>query len=145
MATSFFGGSFFSGEFFNTPATPTTETVVGGGIPSKNSKRKRKILIGERLYEVENLRDVEFLLKRAVRTEAEPVTRAATRRLRVVDRVTAKLDAEAPVAFPIPSVEVDWSSLWAQLAVQDRAYADILMQVLARQDEEDIEAILLLH
>lgn len=144
MATSFFGGAFFNGEFFNTPVTTDT-AIVGGGVPSKHSKRKRKVLIGERLYEVENLRDVEFLLKRAVRTEAEPVMRAAQRRVRVVDRVTARLEAEAPVALPMQSVEADWSGLWAQLAVQDRAYADLLMQVLARQDEEDIEALLLLH
>lgn len=142
-ATSFFGGEFFGGEFFNTPVTPPESGLSPAGRAS--GSRKRKVLIGERLYEVDSLRDVEFLLKRVVREDPEPVTRAAVRRTRVVDRATAKLDETPPVALPIASVDVDWSGLWAQLAVQDRAYADLLMRVLAKQEEDDIEAILLLH
>lgn len=147
MANSFFNGAFFGGEFFNTPVTPPSSgTVLGGaGHASRSQKKRRKIIVGERLYEVDSLRDVELLLKRVVRTEAEPVTRAAVRRTRVVDRATARLDKEPAVALPVASVEVDWSGLWAQLAVQDRAYADLLMRVLDRIEEDELEMLLLLH
>jgi hypothetical protein len=142
MATSFFGGAFFGGEFFNTPVTPTTTAQTPAG---RSSKGKRKVIVGERLYEVDSLKDVEFLLKRVIREEPEVVTKAAKARTRVVDRLGAKVEAQAPVELPMASVDVDWSSLWAQLAVQDRTYADALLRVLARQEEDDIEAILLLH
>lgn len=114
-----------------------------GGV-SKGGKRKRKVVIGDRVYEVDSLRDVEFLLKRVVREEAEPVTKAAKARIKVVDRVTAKAEPEAFVALPVASVEVDWSALWRQLAAQDTAYADALARVLAKQEEDDIETILLM-
>src|SRR5574343_810346 len=144
MTTSFFNGAFFGGEFFNTPA------VVIGGTPvtdagGRSAKRKRKVIIGDRLYEVDSLRDVELILKRTVRDEAEPATRAANARVRVVDRVSAKLDKEEAVRVPVDSAEVDWSALWNQLAMQDMAYALELERVLRNQEEDDIEAILLLH
>lgn len=145
MATSFFGGAFFNGEFFNTPVTSSATGPGPAGKSSGSEKRKRKVLIGDRMYEVESLRDVEFLLKRVVRQEAEPVTKAAVRRVRVVDRATAKIGESHPVALPIASVDVDWSGLWAQLAVQDRAYADLLMRVLDRIEEDELEMLLLLH
>lgn len=146
MATSFFGGEHFGGEFFNTGSTPPVvaagPTPAGGG----TAKRKRKVIIGEKVYEVESLRDVEFLLKRVVRDEVEPVesiAKSAKARIRVVDRMAAKLDKVEPVALPM--AEVDWSSLWVQLAMQERAYAEILERVIARQEEDDIETLLLLH
>jgi hypothetical protein len=143
-ATAFFGGQFFGGEFFSSSssAAPEVSTLSPAG-RSTGGKGKRKVIIGERLYEVESLRDVEFILKRVVREESEPVTKAAIKRIRVVDRVAARIDESPAVALPIPSVEVDWSGLWAQLAAQDRTYADILMRVLAKMDEDDIEAVLL--
>ena len=140
--TSFFGGDFFSGEFFNTPATPGE--VAGLAPAGRSSKSRRKVLIGDRLYEVESLRDVELLLKRMVRQDAEPVTKAAKARVRVVDRVDAKLTPEAKIAVPMASVEVDWSALWNQLAMQDMEYALALQRVLMRQEEDDIEAVLLM-
>lgn len=144
MATSFFGGSFFGGEFFNTPGpTPEPETSVtpAGGVVKR---RKRKVIVGDRAYEVDSLRDVEFLLKRVVREEVETVTKAAKARVRIVDRVSAKLDKEEPVALPVASAEVDWSALWAQLAIQGREYAVALEKAIQRQEEDDLEAILLL-
>lgn len=147
MATSFFGGAFFSGEFFNTPVTPasTGPGPAGRSSGSSREKRRRKIIIGDRLYEVDSLSDVEFLLKRVVREETGPITRAATARVRVVDRVTTKLGEAPAIAVPVPSATVDWSGLWAQLAVQNRDYADALLRVLERQEEDDIETLLLLH
>jgi hypothetical protein len=143
MATSFFGGSFFSGEFFNTPVTPASTGLADAGRASK--ARRRRVIIGDRLYEVDSLKDVDLLMKRVVRAEVAPVTKAAKARIRVVDRVTAKLDAEPAVALPMASVEVDWTALYEQLAVQDRAYADALIRAIARQEEDDLETILLLH
>ena len=145
MATSFFNGAFFNGEFFNTGSTPAVvaATITPAG-KSSGKRSKRKVLVGSRLYEVDSLRDVEFLIKRVVREEVEPVTRAAKARIRVVDRVSAKLDTVEPVALPV-AAEVDYSALWVQLAMQDRAYAEILENVLARQEEDDIEAVLWLH
>lgn len=143
MATSFFGGAFFGGEFFNTSGpTPEVVTQTPAG---RSSRKRRKVLIGKRLYEVDSLRDVEFLLKRVVREEVEPVTKAAKARIRVVDRVRADPEETASVRVPMASVEVDWSALWTQLAIQDRAYAETLERVLAKQEEDDIDAILLLH
>lgn len=144
MATSFFGGEFFGGEFFNTPVSPP---VVGASVTpaGRSTKRKRRVIIGDRLFEVDSLKDVESLLKRVVRDEPERVTRAAKARIRVVDRVSARLDKEPPVVLPIVSQDADWSALWDQLAAQERAYADELIRVLRAQDEDDVEAILLLH
>jgi hypothetical protein len=147
MATSFFNGAFFGGEFFNTPVTPVSSGPGDAGVVSARKKRRRKILVGNRMYEVDSLSDVELILKRVVRdeTDAEPVKKAAKSRVRVVDRITAKLDPEPSIAAPIQAVEVDWSGLWAQLALQDRAYADALVRILERQEEDDIETIVLLH
>lgn len=143
MTTSFFNGAFFNGEFFNTGTTPVvvTPTVTPAGRSTRGGKRR--VLIGDRLFEVENLRDVESLLRRVVRQEAEPVVEAAKARVRVVDRVSAKLDAQAPVALPMASVEVDWGALWSQLALQSMEYAHALERVLMRQEEDDLESILL--
>ena len=143
MTTSFFNGAFFGGEFFNTPAAVTASGLADAG--GRSTKRRRRVIIGDRLYEVSSLRDVELLLKRTVREESEPVTKAAKARVRVVDRVSAKLEKEAPVSVPVASAEVDWSALWNQLAMQDMAYALELERVLRNQEEDDIEAILLLH
>ena len=139
-ATSFFGGAFFGGEFFNTPAAVSTGQTPAG----KASKKRRKVIIGDRLYEVDSLKDVEFLLKRVVREDAEPIKVAAKGRVRVVDTLTTKLDVQEPVALPMQAM-VDWSALWNQLAIQDREYALILERVLMRQEEDDIETILLLN
>lgn len=121
--------------------------VVSGPTPaggvSRGGRRKRKVLIGDRLYEVDNLRDIEFLLKRVVREEA-PVVATPKPRKRVVDRVSEAVEAEAPVALEIPSIAVDWSPLYRQLAAQDAAYADLLAKVLEKQEEDDLESILLL-
>ena len=144
MTTSFFNGAFFNGEFFNTGTTPVvvTPTVTPAG-RSTSGKGKRRVLIGDRLFEVENLRDVESLLRRVVRQEAEPVVEAAKARVRVVDRVSARLDAQEPVALPMATVEVDWGALWSQLALQSMEYAHALERVLMRQEEDDLESILL--
>ena len=145
MATSFFNGAFFNGEFFNTGGTPpvvAAATLAPAGRSSRG--RKRKVLVGDRMYEVDSLKDVEFLLKRVVRDDPEPVAKAAKARIRVVDRVSAKLEAVEPVALPV-AAEVDWSSLWVQLAMQDRAYAEALERVMRNMEEDDIEAVLWLH
>lgn len=145
MATSFFNGAFFNGEFFNTGGTPpvvVAPTLAPAGRSSRG--RKRKVLVGDRMYEVDSLKDVEFLLKRVVREDVEPVAKAAKARIRVVDRVSAKLEAVEPVALPV-AAEVDWSSLWTQLAMQDRAYAEALERVMRNMEEDDIEAVLWLH
>lgn len=139
MATSFFGGAFFGGEFFNTPAVVTTGQTPAG----KSSKKRRKVIIGDRLYEVDSLKDVEFLLKRVVREESEPVKVAAKGRVRVVDTLKVERVLEAP-SIPLQT-QIDWSALWNQLAIQDREYALILERVLMRQEEDDIETLLLLH
>ena len=149
MTTSFLGGAFFGGEFFNTATvTPgVSPSIVDGGFATRSAKKRRKVLIGDTLYEVNSLRDVELILKRIVRDEIKPetVTKAAKARIRVVDRVEAKLPQEAPVEAVLPSQEVDWSALWNQLALQDLAYAMELERVLRLQEEDDLEAILLLH
>ena len=123
---------------------PVVVTVTGlspaGAVVSK--KRKRKVLVGNRMYEVDSLKDVEFLLKRIVRQE--PIKAPVVPRKRVVDRVSADVVAEAPVALEIPSIAVDWSPLYRQLAVQDTAYADLLAKVLEKQEEDDIETLLLM-
>lgn len=125
------------------PPVVETTTVTPAGEGGKK-KRKRKVLVGDRMYEVNSLRDVEFLLKRIVRQEATEVLKPAKARKKVVDRVSADVVAEAPVAVPMASVEVDWTPLIQQLEAQDRAYAEVLMKVLARQEEDDIETILLM-
>ena len=142
MATSFFGGAFFGGEFFNTPAPATDSGPTPAG--KSTGKSKRRVVIGDRLYEVDSLRDVEFLLKRIVREEEpEPIATKAAGRVRVVDRVRAQVEPGNAVEDSV-EVPVDWSALWQQLAVQEMAYADILAKVLMRQEEDDIETILLL-
>jgi FKBP-type peptidyl-prolyl cis-trans isomerase (trigger factor) len=97
------------------------------------------------MYEVDSLKDVEFLLKRVIREEVEPIAKAAKARVRVVDRVTARLEEARPVELPVASVEVDWGPLWEQLALQDAAYAAELIRALEAREEDDLEAILLLH
>lgn len=139
----FFGGDFFGGDYFCGTVTPTVAALAPAG-RSTRDRKKRKVLIGDRLYEVDSLKDIELLLKRIVRTDPEPVVEAAKARVRVVDRVRAKVDPERPVSFPIPSVELDWSGLWNQLAIQDMAYARELERVLQKQEEDDLESILLL-
>ena len=143
MATSFFGGNFFGGEFFSTSGPAPEVVATGPGPAGRPSKSRRRVVIGSRLYEVDSLRDVEFLLKRLVREDAEPVTKSAKARVRVVDRVRADIESAPPQSIPVASVEVDWSALWMQLAIQDRAYADALERAIARMEEDDIEAILL--
>jgi hypothetical protein len=92
---------------------------------------------------VNNLSDVALLLKRVVRSDPEPVVRASKARVRVVDRVEARIEREAP---PSPVIEaLDWSPLWEQLAIQDMEYAREFERVLMRMEEDDIEALLLLH
>lgn len=121
------------------PTATVTPAGEGGG-----RKRKRTVLIGDKTYKVNSLRDVEFLLKRLVRQGAVEVPKPVKARKKVVDRVTADVVAEAPVAVPMASVEVDWTPLIQQLEAQDRAYAEVLLKVLARQEEDDIETLLLL-
>ena len=127
----------------------TTPVVVASTAPgpagksTRKYKQRRKVLIGDRLYEVDSLSDVELILKRMVRQEAEPVTRAAKARIKVVDRVSARAEKQAPVALPVASEAVDWSALWTQLQEQDAAYANALVRAIARQDEDDIETLLL--
>lgn len=140
MATSFFGGAFFNGEFFNTPG-PTPEPDVT--VTPAGSRRKRKVLIGDRLYQVNNLSDVALLLKRVVRDDPEPVVEASKARVRVVDRVEARIEQEAPPSHVIEAM--DWAPLWEQLAIQDMEYAREFERVLMRMEEDDIETLLLLH
>lgn len=101
-------------------------------------------MIGDRLYEVDSLRDVEFLLKRVVRSEPGGVEEAKKPRKRVVDRVSAKAEKQASVAVPMPSIAVDWSPLYKQLAEQDAEYARLLVKAIERQEEDDLETILML-
>lgn len=122
------GGSVASGP---TPA---------GGVTS-SKRKKRKVLIGDDLYEVDNLRDVEFLLKRIVRNP-EPVKAVKPRKV-VTERISTKADPAAPVAVPMASVEVDWNGLYAQLAEQDAAYARALVKAMEAVEEEDIETLIL--
>lgn len=144
MATSFFGGAFFGGEFFNTPG-PTPEPTTTPSPAGRASKsRKRRVLIGSRMYDVDSLRDVEFLLKRVVREEVREVTKAAKARVRVVDRIKVDPEEEAPQRVPMSSVEVDWSALWTQLAMQGREYAQALERAIQKQEEDDLDALLLL-
>ena len=142
-----FNASIFNDAIFNTASVAPENTIVPAGSPivGRSTKRRRKVMIGERLYEVESLKDVEFLLKRLIREDVEPVVEAAKASIRIVDRVSAKVERAAPVVLPEASAVVDWSPLWNQLAMQDRAYAEALERVLARQEEDDIETLLLLH
>ena len=122
------GGSVASGP---TPA---------GGIIS--GKRRKRVVIGDDVYDVDSLRDVEFLLKRVVRTEAPP--KPKKRRTKVVDRVDAKVTPEAVVEASVPSIAVNWAPLWRPLAAQDQEYANALVKALERQEEDDIETLLLM-
>lgn len=124
------------------PPVVTAPTLSPAG-RSTGGKRKRKVMIGDRLYEVDSLRDVEFLLKRVVRSEPEAAEGAKKPRKRVVDRV-AKAEKQAPVAVSVPAIAIDWSPLYKQLAEQDAEYARLLVKAIARQEEDDIETILLL-
>lgn len=121
------------------PPTPdVTPTIVPAGAPAK---RRRKVMIGNRLYEVDSLRDVEFLLKRIVREQEPP--EAPKPRTKVVAKVKAKLDPiKEPASIEVPMA--DWSALYQQLARQDQAYAQLLEKVLRKQEEDDIEVILML-
>ena len=101
-------------------------------------------MIGDRLYEVDSLRDVDLILKRLVRSEPEVVEEARKPRKRVVDRVSAKAEKPAPEPAQIPAIAIDWSPLYTQLAEQDAEYARLLVKAIARQEEDDIETILLL-
>lgn len=124
------------------PVVTTTTPTPAGGVTGRS--KKRTVLIGDKTYRVNSLRDVDLILKRVVRTEAEPVTKAAKARIKVVDRVSATPLPEAFQPVPMPVAEVDWSALATQLAMQDRAYAEVLAKVLAKQEEEDIETLLML-
>lgn len=124
------------------PIVKAGQTPAGQSI---GGKRRRKVVIGDRLYEVDSLRDVEFLLKRIVREESAPVIEATKARSVVVDRIVADEVVQAVTAPPMPLVPIDWGPLWAQLAAQDSAYAQILERVLMKQEEDDIEVLLLLH
>lgn len=126
-----------------TPPVVTVPTLSPAG-RSTGGKRKRKVMIGDRLYEVDSLRDVEFLLKRVVRSEPEVVEEARKPRKRVVGRVSAKAEKPASVPVQIPAIAVDWTPLYKQLAEQDAEYARLLVKAIARQEEDDIETILLL-
>ena len=140
----FFGGEFFDGNFYCGGATPVSATALAPAGRSTRERKKRKVVIGDRLYLVESLDDVEFLLKRLVREESEQVVPAAKARVRVIDRLKVKPEAQDEIQLPIASAEVDWSALWTQLAMQDAEYARALVKIIARQEEDDIESILLM-
>lgn len=134
-------GSSWDGTYVP-PVVTTTAPTPAGGVSGKG--KKRTVLIGDKTYRVNSLRDLDLILKRVVRTEAEPVTKAAKARIMVVDRVSATPLPEAFQPVPMPVADVDWSALATQLAMQDRAYAEVLAKVLAKQEEEDIETLLML-
>lgn len=136
--------TFSDGEGVEPPVVVVTAPALAPAGRSTRGGKKRKVMIGDRLYEVDSLRDVEFLLKRLVRSEPEVVEEARKPRKRVVGRVSAKAEKPAPVAVEIPAIAVDWSPLYEQLAAQDAEYARLLVKAIARQEEDDIETILLL-
>ena len=98
-------------------------------------------MIGDRLYEVDSLKDVEFLLKRVVRTHE--VAKPAAPRKVVKGKVSAKAEAPPAVTVQVPYVTPDWSGLYKQLEEQDAAYARALVRALERAEEDDIETLLL--
>ena len=132
-------GSSWDGTYTPPVVTTTTPTLAGG--VSKGGKRKRRVMIGDRLYEVDSLKDVEFLLKRVVRTHE--VAKPAAPRKVVKGKVSAKAEAPPAVTVQVPYVTPDWSGLYKQLEEQDAAYARALVRALERAEEDDIETLLL--
>jgi hypothetical protein len=137
MTASFFGGAFFGGEFFNSGAAPGATAVTGAG----SVRKRRWALIGERMYHADD-EEIRTLLDAYVAPEKKIEVPA-------VESKPPKKKRTEPKKIAVEVPEVIPAEFSADFVKYKRMYDDYMAQqlleaILRRQDEDDIE-VLLLH
>lgn len=133
-ATSFFGGQFFGGEFFNV-AVSTSDTHDGGkkrpwvqrievSKEDVDKRAKQYRLKREKLYE-----DIRFAMDGPIEAE-------------VLDVIRSELEPEDYAQFGAEDYEPQLKSLLSQTEAL-RTIARLVLEEHERQDEEDVEFLLL--
>jgi hypothetical protein len=136
MITSFFGGAFFGGEFFNTAVVIVQSDVTpAGGVIGG---RRRWALIGDRVYHATD-DEIRMLLDSYVAPEKQldvPEVESKPAVKKRVKRVAVRIPEIVPE--PLKSDFARYKRL------HDDYMAQMLLEAIQRQDEDDIE-VLLLH
>jgi hypothetical protein len=128
-----FNAGIFNDDIFNTAVVQRRNKDAGS-----NKKRKRRVVVNDRVYELRNEGELESLLTALV--EQRPVPKKITKR---------PVEKEAPaevVHIPAAVFELqsfDWSVMKSDVRI-DPPIAHMLAEIYARiEDERDIEMLLL--